>query len=104
MEPKIGQVFVAGGAPTITYVARDALDLEKGLSTYLEERYRILSLSGPTKSGKTVLLSRVVPNTIGCRGARRVRCDILGGRRDELGVYTGRRRRAHAEGHGQEDE
>src|SRR2546430_5700810 len=64
MQLAVGQVFIAGGAPTVTYVPRESLHLEKRLSDYLDERYRILSLSGPTKSGKTVLVRRVIPNLI----------------------------------------
>jgi predicted ATP-dependent Lon-type protease len=64
MKPTIGEVFVAGGAPTVTYVPRDSLHLEKKLGDYLDERYRLLSLSGPTKSGKTVLVRRVIPGAV----------------------------------------
>ncbi len=68
MEPRIGTVFVAGGAPTVTYVPRDSLELEGKLRDYLDERYRILSLAGPTKSGKTVLVRRVAPEAVWISG------------------------------------
>lgn len=58
---RIGDVFVAGGEPTITYVEREAQVLEKRIRDYLALRRKILVVSGPTKSGKTVLLRRVVP-------------------------------------------
>jgi hypothetical protein len=41
----VGQVFVAGGLPGVTYVPRDALKLERLFADYLDERGRILSLS-----------------------------------------------------------
>ncbi|WP_433530354.1 hypothetical protein ACQPYA_30010 [Micromonospora sp. CA-263727] len=55
-----GQVFVAGGLPTITYSPRADLGLEARLQDYLDEKYRILSISGPTKTGKTVLVKNVL--------------------------------------------
>lgn len=57
----VGHVFVPGGLPGVTYVPRDALRLESLFADYLDERGRILSLSGPTKSGKTVLMRRMLP-------------------------------------------
>ncbi|WP_156750684.1 hypothetical protein [Mycobacterium sp. 852013-50091_SCH5140682] len=53
---KVRQVFVPGGRPTITYVPRGDLRLETEVIDYLESRHKILSVSGPTKTGKTVLL------------------------------------------------
>jgi hypothetical protein len=65
---RVGDVFVPGGFPDITYVPRDELQLEERFRDYLDERYKVLSLSGPTKSGKTVLVKRVVPNAIWVSG------------------------------------
>jgi hypothetical protein len=56
----VTDVFVPGGQPTITYVPRSSLGLEEHVRDYLAERHRILSLSGPTKSGKTVLLKSIL--------------------------------------------
>jgi hypothetical protein len=56
----VGRVFVPGGLPTVTYVAREALNLEGHVRDYLNELHRVLSLSGPTKSGKTVLLRSIL--------------------------------------------
>ena len=56
----VGKVFVPGGQPTITYYPRDSLGLEDKVRDYLEERHKILSVSGPTKCGKTVLLKTVL--------------------------------------------
>lgn len=58
---KVGEVFVPGGLPSITYNPRADLRLEEQVQDYLDERHKILSLSGPTKCGKTVLLKRIVP-------------------------------------------
>ncbi len=52
----VGRVFVPGGRPTVTYVPRDSLRLEGRLAQYLRDRFKMLSVSGPTKTGKTVLL------------------------------------------------
>ena len=60
---RVGQVFVAGGLPTLTYVPRDEHGLEQKVADYIDERYRILSVSGPTKTGKTVLLKKALKDT-----------------------------------------
>lgn len=52
----------------MTYNPRDELGLEQKVRDYLDERHRILSLSGPTKSGKTVLLRSIVPDAIWVSG------------------------------------
>ncbi|MBG6092620.1 ATP-binding protein [Actinomadura viridis] len=57
---KAGQVFVAGGLPTLTYIKRSQSNLEQKVLDYLDERHRILSVSGPTKTGKTVLMRRML--------------------------------------------
>jgi len=53
-------VFVAGGMPSITYVDRAALSLEKNLKAEISEGYKVISVTGPTKSGKTVLTRHVL--------------------------------------------
>lgn len=57
---KINDVFVPNRYPTHTYVARQDLDVERLLREGLETPGQIVSLSGPSKSGKTVLVERVV--------------------------------------------
>jgi predicted RNA-binding protein len=47
---RVGEVFVPGGFPEVTYVPRDELQLEERVRDYLVERFKVLSLSGPTKS------------------------------------------------------
>jgi len=54
---------VAGGLPALTYVPRDEHGLEQKIADYIDERYRILSVSGPTKTGKTVLLRKALKDT-----------------------------------------
>lgn len=61
----ISEVFVAGGQPSYTYVPRKDLHLEEGIRDYLDTRYKILSVSGPTKTGKTVLVRSVIPRDDG---------------------------------------
>jgi integrase len=45
---RVGEVFVPGGLPKITYNPRKDLKLEQRVRDYLDERHKILSLSGPT--------------------------------------------------------
>ncbi|MEK6328193.1 MAG: hypothetical protein AABM66_11825 [Actinomycetota bacterium] len=65
---RVGEVFVPGGLPSITYNPREELKLEQRVRDYLDQRHRVLSLSGPTKSGKTVLLRTVVAESISISG------------------------------------
>lgn len=52
-------VFVAGAAPEITYNPRSGRHQEQELEQYLDQGPgRALTVSGPTKSGKTVLVER----------------------------------------------
>lgn len=55
---KTRDVFIAGGTPIITYNPRADLQLETEVRSYLEQPGKALSVSGPTKSGKTVLVER----------------------------------------------
>jgi hypothetical protein len=55
-------VFIAGGQPSITYVDRQHLDMERDLARAIASPNQIVSLSGPTKSGKTVLCRHVLGN------------------------------------------
>jgi hypothetical protein len=51
-----------GASPKITYNPRDERHLEQELTGYLDQGPgRALSVSGPTKSGKTVLVERALP-------------------------------------------
>lgn len=53
-------VFVAGGQPSITYVEREALHIERDLTRSLSSPNQIVSLAGPTKCGKTVLCRKML--------------------------------------------
>jgi hypothetical protein len=53
-------VFVAGGQPSVTYVNRDHLKIEEALGRALKVPNQIVSLAGPTKTGKTVLVRQVL--------------------------------------------
>ncbi|MET7906527.1 ATP-binding protein [Streptomyces sp. NPDC005355] len=65
---RVGQVFVVGRLPTITYNPREKLGLEQQLDEYLEDRGTLLSVSGPTKTGKTTLLKSVTDDAIWLSG------------------------------------
>jgi hypothetical protein len=53
-------VFTPGGQPSVTYVSRDHLGLEKRVKDALLRGYAINVVTGPTKSGKTVLCNHVL--------------------------------------------
>lgn len=57
----LSEVFVAGGFPSVTYISRDEYQLESTMEDYLDARYKLLSISGSTKSGKTVLVRKTIP-------------------------------------------
>lgn len=56
----VKDVFVAGGMPSVTYVDRAALKLEANLKQEISEGYKVICVTGPTKSGKTVLTRHVL--------------------------------------------
>ena len=53
-------VFVAGGQPSITYIEREQLHIERKLARALAQPNHIVSCAGPTKTGKTVLCTRTL--------------------------------------------
>ncbi len=53
-------VFVPSSFPEHTYVTRDEDDLEDKLRFAIKTKGQIVSVSGPSKSGKTVLVEKVV--------------------------------------------
>ena len=55
-------VFTPTEVPTVTYVYRQDKDLESQLKLAVKTPGLIVSLSGPSKSGKTVLMKRVIPS------------------------------------------
>lgn len=58
--PHRDEVFVAGGQPTITYVQREEEHVERSFARAVATPNQIVSLSGPTKTGKTVLCRRIL--------------------------------------------
>lgn len=60
MKPKATEVFVPGSYPVHTYIERAAEQLEQALSDALATPGQVVSLCGPSKSGKTVLVEKVV--------------------------------------------
>lgn len=56
---KVTEVFVPGGLPRYTYVARSGRRLEERLSEAKENLCKIATVTGATKSGKTVLVKKV---------------------------------------------
>lgn len=65
MKKRAGDVFVAGGQPNITYNPRTKYNLEEQLKDYLDTGYKLFSITGQTKSGKTVLTRKIVPQKKG---------------------------------------
>jgi len=57
---KLSEIFTPNDTPTVTYVGRDDLKLESSLNTYFDLPKMVVSISGPSKSGKTVLIKKVL--------------------------------------------
>jgi len=58
---KYSEVFVPGGFPRHTYNPREARSLEAQLSEVRENLCKLVTVTGHTKSGKTVLTRRILP-------------------------------------------
>ena len=58
---RMREVFVPGGLPDHTYVAREEFRLEDRLRTATDNLCKLVTITGPTKSGKSVLTQRVFP-------------------------------------------
>lgn len=56
----IGKVFVPGGMPELTYVPRTERHLESSLSEVEDNLCKLVVVTGPTKTGKTVLVKKVL--------------------------------------------
>ena len=57
---RLKEVFTPGGQPSVTYVSREHLELEKKVREAIARGYSINVVTGPTKSGKTVLCRHVL--------------------------------------------
>src|SRR5690606_40290251 len=60
MTLRATEVFTPGSFPEQTYVERSGVHLEEMLRDGLDTAGQIVSLVGPSKSGKTVLVEKVV--------------------------------------------
>lgn len=58
---RMREVFVPGGLPRHTYVAREGFRLEERLNAATDNLCKLVTITGPTKSGKSVLTQRVFP-------------------------------------------
>lgn len=87
---RLAEVFAVGKEPTVTYSPRDEKRLEAIVGDYLEERGRVLVVTGPSKSGKTVLLRRTVPGAIWLSGGQIASVDNFWRQVvDQAGGWTG---------------
>ena len=60
---KYSDVFVPGGFPRHTYNPRDARKIEGQLSEVKENLCKLVTVTGHTKSGKTVLTRKILPTS-----------------------------------------
>ncbi len=60
MTLRAQEVFTPGAFPSRTYVERAGATLERSLRDAIDTPGQIVSLIGPSKSGKTVLVEKVV--------------------------------------------
>lgn len=58
---KYSDVFVPGGFPRYTYNPRDARRIEEQLAEVKENLCKLVTVTGHTKSGKTVLTRKILP-------------------------------------------
>lgn len=79
MQLRATEVFTPNDFPTYTYIERIGQDLEQSLRNALDTPNTVISLSGPSKSGKTVLVEKVVgkPNLLTVSGAELTTPDEL---------------------------
>jgi hypothetical protein len=60
-KTRMRRVFVPGGLPEYTYVRRERIGLEKQLAAAADNLCKLVTLTGPTKSGKSVVTKKVFP-------------------------------------------
>lgn len=58
---RMTKVFIPGGFPTVTYIARKEKQLEARVSAAQDSLAKLIVVTGATKSGKTVLVDKVFP-------------------------------------------
>jgi len=54
------EVFIAGGQPTVTYVDRQEAHVERNVARAIASPNQVVSVAGPSKSGKTVLCRKIL--------------------------------------------
>lgn len=57
---KVSEIFVPGGLPQYTYVSRTDRGLEERIKATIDNLCKITTVTGQTKSGKTVLVKKVL--------------------------------------------
>jgi len=65
----VEKVFVPGKDATVTYNPRNDLLLESKLATYLQRSGEIMTIIGPTKVGKSVLVEKVANRRVWLEGS-----------------------------------
>jgi len=88
---RTSDVFVPGGMPQLTYVPRAERNLEERLRAAQENLCKLVTVTGATKSGKTVLVSRVFAKSQSVwvdGGTVRAEDDLWNYVLDCLGGYT----------------
>ncbi|EEL9085129.1 hypothetical protein GL373_16045 [Salmonella enterica] len=62
-KQRVSQVFVPGGMPKLTYVERTQGEIREKLESAKDNLCKLVTLTGQTKSGKTVLTQMIFPFT-----------------------------------------
>ncbi len=60
---RMAHIFVPGGFPNITYISRDAHQLESRVQAARDNLCKLVVVTGTTKSGKTVLVDKIFPQS-----------------------------------------
>jgi|GEM_PF-1120727 len=91
-------VFVPGKFPKYTYNPRTELRLEENLKKYMNTGGTILTVAGPTKTGKSVLLHKIVSNPVWIEVAGIDSADAFWRKvGDELGTVASIEREEHTD-------
>src|SRR5690606_2120805 len=85
----VGDVFPVRGFPKYTYQQRAAL--EQAVTTYAEQGSGVLLVFGPTKSGKSVLVRKVLADALHIEASNSETAeDLWNAANTELGTHTTR--------------
>jgi Fe-S cluster assembly ATPase SufC len=58
--PPLKRIFTPTGYPTYTYVDRNDAGVERSIRNAFDTDGTVVSISGPSKSGKSVLVKKIV--------------------------------------------